>query len=93
MLENLLKSVIFRLENSRAFDFFSETVIAKTRIQQNKIKPFTTMDAAFLLHSINKDEALEFLKSTDHKMEWAWFQKYSITLWYEENVEKWKKWI
>ncbi len=51
------------------------------------------MDAAFLLHSINKDEALEFLKSTDHKMEWAWFQKYSITLWYEENVEKWKKWI
>jgi hypothetical protein len=47
-----------------------------------------------LKHSINKDEALEFLKSpVEHKMDWDWVKKYSVALWYEDNVEKWKKWV
>lgn len=48
------------------------------------------MHVAFLNHSLNKEEVLGFIKP--EKVDWAWIQRYSIILWYD-NKEVIKKWI
>lgn len=45
-------------------DYFSSIPIIQNRIEsvKNKNKGFDTMQVAYLLHSINKDEAITILK-------------------------------
>lgn len=48
------------------------------------------MQVAYMLHSINKDEAIALIKPD--KIDWSWFKRYSIVMWFN-NKEQIRKWI
>ena len=41
------------------------------------------MHVAYMLHSINKEEAVSFLRQNYEEMSWEFMQRYSIVMWYD----------
>ena len=49
------------------------------------------MHVAFMIHSINKEEAITILRQTEEEVSWKWIQKFSIIMWYDgkQQLKKW----
>lgn len=89
ILESQVEAIIFRQENSRALDFFSEAVITQFKTYESKNESFKTMHIAYMLHSINKEEAVGMLREElqGKDLSWDWMKKYSLVLWYDAKTQ------
>ena len=49
------------------------------------------MHVAFMIHSINKEEAIAILRQPEEEISWKWIQRFSIIMWYDgkEQLKKW----
>lgn len=57
-----------------------------------KSRNFDMMHVAYMLHSINKEEAVTLLRQGVEEINWAWMQRFSIVMWYD-GKEQLRKWV